>query len=215
LRYARQYTNFHCLDFTVNLSSLPCQTSKCFFALTHEARLWTTVYDRMRHTHPLGCSQSEFAALAPWQSERLLVRASKTEKLFQTFRGDAQHHIFPDGQTRKIGPLVALSFLSERFLLSVDDTTVVYVWDISKLGSPAETPAFPCARLTLVGWSFVTHSMSTDHSTLYVVLVKGARYVFAMCVDRRLIVWIFQSTHFFPHLALEHVGHGPTQVTLP
>ena len=169
----------------------------------------------MRYTHPLGCSQSEFAALAPWQSERLLVRASKTEKLFQTFRGHVQHHIFPDGQTRKIGPLVALSFLSERFLLSVDNTTVVYVWDTSKLGSPADAPAFPFARLTLVGWDFVTHSMSIDHSTLYVVLVKGARYVFTMCVDRRLIALIFQSAHFFPLLALGHVGHGPTQGILP
>lgn len=133
----------------------------------------------MRETHPLSCSQTEFASLSTWQSERLLVRASKTEKLFQTLREHSQHHIVPDGQTRKTGPLTALSFLSERFILSVDDTTVVYVWDMSKLALSADAPSFPCARLTLVGWHFVTYSMTTDQSTLYVVLVKSARYVVA------------------------------------
>ncbi|KAF8548855.1 hypothetical protein OG21DRAFT_669641 [Imleria badia] len=159
------------------------KTSKYFLALTHEPRLWTSVYYHIRQTHALGCSQSEFAALTPCQSERLLVRASKTQRVFQTFREHPQRHIFPSGQTRKLGPLAALSFLSERFLLSVDETTVVYVWDISNAGSAVdeEAPSFPRARLTLVGWKFLTYSMSNDHSTLYVVLSKGARaHIFSL-----------------------------------
>lgn len=56
--------------------------------------------------------------------------------------------------------------------------------------------------------------MSIDHSTLLVVLVKGARYIFAMCVDRHLIALILDlpAHTCFPLLALEHIGHGPTQV---
>ncbi|KAG9309441.1 hypothetical protein JVU11DRAFT_10410 [Chiua virens] len=156
------------------------QTCKYFVALTREPRLWTTIYSRVLETHPLGCSQSEFAALSPSQSERLLVRASKTEKRFQTSR-DIRHHITPHGQMRKETPLVALAFLSERLLLSVDDTTVVYVWDISKLGSSEEQPSFPCARLTLVGWKFEVYSVSADLSTLYIILVKDTRaHIFSL-----------------------------------
>lgn len=146
------------------------------------------MYHHIRQTHPLCCSRSEFAALTPWQSERLLVQASRTKRVFQTFREYPQHRILPSGQTRKLGPLAALSFLSERFLLSVDETTVVYVWDISKLASSEDenAPSFPRARLTLVGWNFLTYSMTIDRSTLYVVLSKGARYVVMTCVDRHL-----------------------------
>ncbi|KAI9573847.1 hypothetical protein HD554DRAFT_2053152 [Boletus coccyginus] len=155
------------------------KTSKYFLALTHESRLWTSVYDRMRQTHPLSYSQSEFAALSSCKSERLLVGASKTEKLLQTFREHAQHRIFkfPAGRTRKtISRLAALFFVSERFLLSVDDTTAVYVWDMSELGaSVAEAPALPCARLALARWRFVTYSMTIDHSVLYVILERGTR----------------------------------------
>lgn len=159
------------------------QTCKYFLALTQEPHLWTAVHDRMRHSYPLSCSPSEFAALAVSQSERLLVRASRTEKRFTTSKRKIQHRIVPNGQTRRIVSLVALSFLSERYLLSVDDTTVVCVWDIWELSSSAEVPSFPCARLTLVEWRFVTYSMSFDHSTLYIILSKGARYaVSSWCV---------------------------------
>ena len=135
--------------------------------------------------------------LSPWQSERLLVRASKTDKMFSSFRENAQHRIIPSGQMPKIGCLAALSFPSERFLLSADDTTVVYVWDMSKLSS-VDAPAFPCARLTLVGWNFLTYSLSSDHSTLNVVLSKVSRYIIALCVDRGLMCSLGpQGTHLF------------------
>ncbi|KAG8215083.1 hypothetical protein J3R82DRAFT_8504 [Butyriboletus roseoflavus] len=135
----------------------------------------------MRNTHPLSCSQSEFAALAASQSERFLVRTSRTDKLLKTYREDTQYRIIPNGQAHKSGPLSALSFLSERFLLSVDKATVVCVWDMSKLEPSAETVAFPCSRLTLVDWCFVTHRMSFDHSTLYIILSKGARaHIFSL-----------------------------------
>ena len=166
----------------------------------------------MRQTHPLNCSKNEFAALSPWQSERLLVRASKTEKVFSSFRENVQHRIIPSGQTLKIGPVVALSFLSERFLLSADDTTMVYVWDMSKLSS-AEAPAFPCARLTLVGWNFLTYNLSSDLSTLNVVLSKVDRYVIALCVDRGLMCILGpQSTHLFVVFAYGCVRRRRTQV---
>ena len=198
------------------------QTSKHFHALMHEPRPWTAVYYRMRETHPLSCSKNEFAALPPWQSERLLVRASKTEKMFSSFRESAQHHLVPSGQTLKIGPVVALSFLSERFLLSVDDTTMVYVWNMSKLSS-AEAPAFPCARLALVGWKFLAYSTSSDHSTLNVALSKAARYVVALWVDRGLMRSLGPRAHIFslslpvpasdadePKLSFRNVAHFDT-----
>ena len=148
------------------------------------------MYYHIRQTHPLGCSQREFTALTPWQSECLLVRASKTKKVFQTFREHPQHRISSNGQ---MGQLAALSFLSERFLFSADNTTKVYVWDISKLGQSASANphaiSFPCVRLTLVTWNVLTYGMSIDHSTLYVVIFRGqiGEEVFTTCVVRCLI----------------------------
>jgi len=138
----------------------------------------------MRQTHPLSCSQSEFAALSSCKSEHLLVKASKTEKLFQTFREHAPYRIFNERTMRR--PMV-LSFLSGRFLLSVDYMTEVNVWDMLRLGPSSEAPNFPCAHLpALTSREFVTYSMTTDHSTLFVVFQAHTKYVI-VCVDQRLM----------------------------
>ncbi|KAI9573848.1 hypothetical protein HD554DRAFT_559784 [Boletus coccyginus] len=136
------------------------KTSKYFLALTHKPHLWTSVYHRMRQTHPLSYSQSEFAALSSCKSERLLYR-------------------IPNAKT--ICHFEAFSFLSERFLLSVGSMTGVSVWDMSRLGSSAEAPNFPCAhrpsRSAFNSQELVCYSMTTDYSTLYVVFQDHSKAI--------------------------------------
>ncbi|KAF8449349.1 hypothetical protein L210DRAFT_2660735 [Boletus edulis BED1] len=130
------------------------RTCKHFFALTQERSLWSMMFTRLRATQALPCSRTEFTAMSFSQAERVLLTTSKVEASFLHLRERLAHHIPAVKQPYSSMSASAcswrvLTFISDRFILSVDMTAVM-IWDTMTLASSSPAVATsPWAHFTL------------------------------------------------------------------
>jgi hypothetical protein len=151
------------------------QTCKPFSLLCEERSLWTALFNRMMATQPLHCSQSEIEAMSVPDIELALFAAFQVEKSFLMPR-QYMKRIMPSSNADE-GSLRYLSFVRDRFLLSVDHTMAISLWDIPEHSSSTMVPSHPCARVSLPSWHLLTHSLSIDRSTLYIAVTQAKRSV--------------------------------------
>lgn len=148
------------------------QTCKYFLALTQERCIWSMMFTRMRATQALPCSRTEFMAMSSLQAERVLFAAYKVEASFLELRNRSAQHIpiIVKQPYSSMNPPTCswrvLKFVSDRFLLSVDDIAVI-IWDTSKLASSSSAIASP-------PWAHFTLSniigYADCYSTLYIAI---------------------------------------------
>lgn len=149
------------------------QTCKHFLVLTQERELWSMMFTRLRTIQALPCSRTEFATMSSQQAERVVFAASKVEACFLTLERIVHHipvikQLFPSTNASTYSCRV-LSFISDRFLLSVGDNVVI-IWDMSMLPSSSSTVAStPWAHFTLP--NLLGHVY--DHSTLYIAVAHA------------------------------------------
>ena len=132
------------------------------------------MFTRLRATQALPCSRTEFAAMSSPQAERALFAASKVEASFIELREHVTQVPGPVRQSHSsrntsTGSWRVLAFISDRFLLSVNNKAVI-IWDSSTLvsSSPAVAPT-PWARFTLS--NFLGYAVC--YSTLYIAIAGG------------------------------------------
>lgn len=131
------------------------------------------MFTRLRDTQALPCSRAEFTAMSFPQAERVLVVASKIEASFLQLRERIAHQIPAIVQPYSSMNAATcswrvLTFISDRFILSVD-TAMVIIWDTATLASssPAVVTS-PWAHFTLSNvLGYVDH-----YSTLYLAIAR-------------------------------------------
>ncbi|KAF8834880.1 hypothetical protein BDN67DRAFT_975679 [Paxillus ammoniavirescens] len=117
--------------------------------------------------------------------ERVLLTAFQVEKSFLVPR-EHMKHIMPSSNADKAS-LRYLSFVRDCFVLSADNTMVISLWEISELSSSTMVPSYPCARVSLPAWDLLTHSLSTDRSTLYIAVTRLQRArIYTISLDSNL-----------------------------
>ncbi|KAH0836449.1 hypothetical protein J3R83DRAFT_8056 [Lanmaoa asiatica] len=155
----------------INLS--PCTPDIYLLVLTQEPGIWFMLFTRLRATQALPCSRTEFVAMSSPQAERVLLAASKVEASFLELGGRIPYHIPAVKQPyssmhASTCSWRVLTFVSDRFILSVDNNAVI-IWDTSTIASSSPVVASsPWAHFTLshlIGYA-------DCFSTLYIAISR-------------------------------------------
>lgn len=128
------------------------------------------MFTRLRATQALPCSRTEFMAMSSPQAERVLFAACKVEASFLGLREHIIHRVpaMKQPYPSMNASWLVLTFISDRFLLSVDNNAVI-IWDSSTLASSSPgVVSSPWAHFTLS--HFLGYAVC--HSTLYIAIAR-------------------------------------------
>jgi hypothetical protein len=129
------------------------------------------IFTRLRATQALPCSRTEFTAMSSPKAERVLFAACKVEASFLERRAHIIRHVpcMKQHNTSMNASWHVLTFISDRFLLSVDDSLVV-IWDSSTLASSSSSGVAspPWAYFALTRFLGYT----VYNSTLYIAIAR-------------------------------------------